>query len=250
MTFNYAVWDFFQPSQLILIAALLAAVFWRRPVGRKLAGVTVGLLLLFGLAPIGNLLLKPLESRFGTPPRIDDVDGIIVLAGSEQVDLSELYAEPQLSAAGDRLTTFLMLAAAHPGARLAHTGAFESHIARALIVGAGVAQSRIVFEDRARNTCESAPAVRELVAPKPGERWLLVTSAMHMPRSMACFRAADWEVIPYPTDFRTGSTPWSYDVLGNLTNLDLAAHEWLGLVYYRLRGYTNDLYPAPVMIEP
>jgi len=250
VTFNYIVWGLFQPSQLILIAAVLAAVFWRRPIGRKLAGATVALLLLFGLAPIGNLLLAPLESRFGPPPRVANVDGIIVLAGSEQVRLSEIYSEPQLSAAGDRLTTFLMLAAAHPQARLAHSGAFESQVARTLILGTGVAPGRIVFEDRARDTCQSAPATRELVAPRPGERWLLVTSAMHMPRSMACFRAADWEVIPYPTDFRTGPTPWSYDVLGNLTNLDLAAHEWLGLLYYRLRGYTNDLYPAPVMIPP
>ena len=250
MTFNYVVWGFLQPSQLILISAVLAAVFWRRPIGRKLAGVTVALLLLFGLLPVGNLLLAPLESRFGTPPRIADVDGIIVLAGSEQVKLSELYSEPLLNEAGDRLTTFLLLAAAHPEARLVHTGAFESQIARTLILGAGVAPSRVVFEDQARDTCESAPATRELVAPQPGERWLLVTSAMHMPRSIACFRAAGWEVIPYATDFRTGSTPWSYDVIGNLTSLDLAAHEWLGLAYYRLRGYTNELYPAPVMIDP
>ena len=251
MTFNYFVWGLLQPSQLILIAAVLAAVFWRRPVGRKLAGATVALLLLFGLAPVGNLLLTPLESRFGPPPRIADIDGIIVLAGSEQVKLSEIYSEPQLNSAGDRLTTFLLLAVAHPDARLAHSGTpRESSVARALILGTGVAPGRIVFEDRARDTCQSALATRDLVVPMPGERWVLVTSAMHMPRSIACFRAADWDVIPYPTDYRTGSTPWSYDLLGNLTNLGLAAHEWLGLLYYRLRGYTNDLYPAPVIIEP
>ena len=245
MTFNYVVWSFLRPSQLILVAAVLAAVLWRRPIGRKLAGVTVVLFLLFGLAPLGNLLIKPLERRFEIPAGIAGVDGIIVLSGSEQVRLSELYSQPQLSAAGDRLTTFLMLAAAHPEARLVHTGAFESHIARSVILGVGVAPSRVVFEDRARNTCESAPAARDLVAPGPGERWLLVTSAVHMPRAVACFRAIDWDVIPYPTDFRTGSRPWSYDLLGNLAALDIAAHEWLGLLYYRLRGYTEDLYPAP-----
>ena len=245
MTFNYVVWSFFQPSQLILLAAVLAAVLWRRPIGRKLAGVTVVLFLLFGLAPLGNLLLNPLERRFEIPASIADVDGIIVLSGSEQVRLSEIYSQPQLSEAGDRLTTFLMLAAAHPEARLVHTGAFQSHIARTLILSVGVAPSRVVFEDRARNTCESAPAARDLIAPGPGERWLLVTSAVHMPRAVACFRAIDWDVIPYPTDFRTGATPWSYDLLGNLAALDIAAHEWLGLLYYRLRGYTEDLYPAP-----
>jgi len=39
--------------------------------------------------------------------------------------------------------------------------------------------------------------------------------------------------------------PWSLDVLNNLAKLDYAAHEWLGLAYYRLRGYTHDLYPGP-----
>jgi uncharacterized SAM-binding protein YcdF (DUF218 family) len=245
VTANYLLWLIVKPSQLILIAAVLAAVFWRRPIGRKFAGATVGLLLLFGFAPVGSLLIEPLESRFAIPAGLSGVDGIIVLAGAEQVELSELHRQPQLTAAGDRLTTFLALAAEYPDARLVHSGAFESQVARALILGAGVAPSRVVFEDRARNTCESAPTTRELVAPSMGERWLLVTSAAHLPRAIACFRAVDWDVIPYPTDFRSGSTPWSYDALGNLATLDLAAHEWLGLLYYRLRGYTDDLYPAP-----
>jgi len=242
---NYLFWLLLRPSQLILIAALLSAVFWRRPVGRKLAGVTVALLLLFGLAPLGGLLIKPLETRFEIPAGISGVDGIIVLSGSEHLGLSELYAQPQISAAGDRLTTFLALAVAHPEARLVYSGGPQTRTARALILGAGVEPSRIVFDEEARNTCESAPATREIAAPSSGERWLLVTSAAHLPRAVACFRAADWDVVPYPTDFRSGARPWSYDLVDNLETLDLAAHEWLGLVYYRLRGYTDDLYPAP-----
>jgi uncharacterized SAM-binding protein YcdF (DUF218 family) len=245
MTANYLIWLIVSPSQLILIAALLAAVFWRRPAGRKLAGMTVALVLLFGVAPLGGLLIKPLETRFEIPAALSRVDGIIVLSGSEQVALSELYSQPQINAAGDRLTTFLALAVAHPEARLVYTGGTQTKAARGLILGAGVAPSRIVFEEEARNTCESAPATRALVAPSSGERWLLVTSAAHLPRAVACFRAADWDVVPYPTDFRSGSTPWSYDLVGNLATLNLAVHEWLGLLYYRLRGYTDDLYPAP-----
>jgi uncharacterized SAM-binding protein YcdF (DUF218 family) len=245
VTANYQVWLFVKPSQIILIAAVLAAVLWRRPVGRKFAGATVVLVLLFALAPLGSLLIEPLESRFEIPSDSSGVDGIIVLAGSELVELSELHSQPQINAAGDRLTTFLMLAARYPEARLVHSGAAESEIARALILGAGVAPNRVAFEDRARNTCDSAPATRALVMPSPGERWLLVTSAAHLPRAVACFRAVDWDVVAYPTDFRSGSTPWSYDALGNLATLDYAAHEWLGLLYYRLRGYTDDLYPAP-----
>jgi uncharacterized SAM-binding protein YcdF (DUF218 family) len=252
VTANYFVWSVVKPSHLILLAAILAAVLWRRPIGRKFAAATVVLLLSLGFAPLGGFLIAPLENRFGIPSGLAHVDGIIVLAGSEQVTLSEFYSQPQLGAAGDRFTTFLELAAAHPEARLVHSGASESEVARTLILGAGVVPSRVAFEDRARSTCESAPTTRALVGPSASERWLLVTSAAHVPRAVACFRAAGWNVIPYPTDFRTGASPWSFDLVSNLDTLDFAAHEWLGLLYYRLRGYTDDLYPAPkpVMIEP
>jgi uncharacterized SAM-binding protein YcdF (DUF218 family) len=245
VTANYVLWLLVKPSQLILLAAVLTVVFGRRRVGRKFAAATVGLFLLFGLAPVGMLAVEPLENRFEIPADTSPVDGIIVLAGAEQVDLSRFHLQPQVNAAGDRLTTFLMLANAHPQARLVHSGALESQIARRLILGAGIESSRVVFEDRARNTCESAPATRALVVPTAGERWLLVTSAAHLPRAVACFRAVEWDVTPYPTDFRAGSSPWSWDVVHNLDTLNFAAHEWLGLLYYRLRGYTDDLYPGP-----
>src|SRR5688572_7770230 len=132
MTANYLIWLIVSPSQLILIAALLAAVFWRRPAGRKLAGMTVALVLLFGVAPLGGLLIKPLETRFEIPAALSRVDGIIVLSGSEQVALSELYSQPQINAAGDRLTTFLALAVAHPEARLVYTGGTQTKAARGL----------------------------------------------------------------------------------------------------------------------
>jgi uncharacterized SAM-binding protein YcdF (DUF218 family) len=227
------------------VAAIVAAIGWRRPIGRRFAGVTVALVLVLGLLPTGWLLLRPLETRFPIPSGITDVDGIVVLAGSEQVELSELYSQPQLGSAGDRLTTFLMLAAAHPSARLVHSGFREEPAARELILGAGVAPSRIVFDDRARNTCGSATEVRALVGPQHGDRWLLVTSASHMPRAVACFRAVGWDIVPYPADFGTDPSPWSSDLVGNLDALDTAAHEWVGLLYYRLLGRTDDLYPAP-----
>ena len=172
--------------------------------------------------------------------------GIIVLAGAEQIVLSVLYRQPQLGSMGDRLTTFLMLANQYPDARLIHSGSLESATAKTLLLGAGVPNERIVFEDRSSDTCESAVRTRSLVDPQPGERWLLVTSAFHLPRAMACFRAVDWEVVPYPADFRRGASPLSLGLVDNLGDLDLATHEWLGLVYYRLRGYTRELFPAPL----
>ena len=82
-----------------------------------------------------------------------------------------------------------------------------------------------------------------------GERWLLVTSAFHMPRSMGIFRKAGFDVEAYPVDWRMGTredlfafTNMSLDGLGRT---DVAVREWIGLVVYRLAGRTSDLLPGP-----
>ena len=66
--------------------------------------------------------------------------------------------------------------------------------------------------------------------------WLLVTSASHMPRAMAEFSATDCQITPYPVDFKTSaSTPWTeYSLADSLTRWQIALHEWLGNLVYRL----------------
>ena len=87
--------------------------------------------------------------------------------------------------------------------------------------------------------------IRTVVEPQAGETWVLVTSAFHLPRAVACFQANDWTIVPYPADFRTGMSPLYLDLLLNLEDLDYAAHEWLGLVWYRINGRTRTLFPRP-----
>jgi len=249
MTDTNIVWLLLQPSHLLAYTAVLGVALWRRPLGRRLLVAAATLLIVLGVLPTAWLLMTPLEQRFPIPADPGRVDGIIVLAGAESARLSKVYAQPLLNSSGDRLTTFLMLARRFPGARLVHSGdtepASQSAAARALLLGVGIDPARIVFETKSRDTCGSPPATRELVKPDPAERWLLVTSAHHMPRSVACYRAAGWDVTPYPTDFRQGPRPFLFRVTDNLADVDDAAHEWVGLLYYRLRGFTNDLFPRP-----
>ena len=234
-----------------MYAAVLGVLLWPWSLGRWCRGLAVILIVLLGVLPTAAYIMRPLEGRFGSPAELERVDGIIVLAGPEITTLSAAYGEPQLSTHGDRLTTFLLLAERFPAARLVHSGSgagrqlSQSQIARTIILGSGVPPERVLFEDRSRNTCESAQLTRDAVSPAADQRWLLVTSAFHMPRSIACFRAADWEVTPYPTDFQRGVIPWSFGLVANLEDFDLAAHEWVGLVYYRLRGFTRELFPRP-----
>jgi uncharacterized SAM-binding protein YcdF (DUF218 family) len=112
----------------------------------------------------------------------------------------------------------------------------------------GISRDRVLLETRSRNTAENAIFTKALVNPKSTERWLLVTSAQHMPRAVGCFRKAGFPVEAYPVGWRTTQ---QFDLFGERTlssglkRLDSAAYEWIGLFAYRVTGRTPALFPAP-----
>src|SRR4029077_16516066 len=113
----------------------------------------------------------------------------------------------------------------------------------------GVAHDRITAEEQSRNTIENAVFSRLLADPKPGERLLLVTSASHMPRAIAAFRAAGFPVEAYPVNWHTRGRRDAAELFpsfaGGLAMTDYAMHEWIGLAAYWLTGKTSELFPAP-----
>lgn len=117
---------------------------------------------------------------------------------------------------------------------ISHNQTTESQVARDNLVMLGLPAQRIEMEERSRTTCEDAVESKAAIQPKPGELWLLVTSASHMPRAMACFRAVGFPVAAYPVDYRARGTAdlWrpTRSVAGGLAAAALAAHEWLGLL--------------------
>ena len=247
---------FIEPDVLLLAAILiglsLGRTRWARK-GRLLAGSSATLLLLIAVVPVGDWLLAPLEQRFPRPPeRPAHVDGIIVLGGAINPEMTALYGIPSLNRHAERMTAFVALARLYPSAKLVFTGGSGSIIpgrppeadgAQQLLGELGVDPSRVIFERRSRNTYENAIFSKELVQPKPGEVWILVTSAMHLPRAVGIFRRAGWPVIAWPVDYETGS---AYDIgFGHLNAIELALHEWSGLLAYRLLGRTDALFPAP-----
>jgi uncharacterized SAM-binding protein YcdF (DUF218 family) len=124
----------------------------------------------------------------------------------------------------------------------------ESDLARDLFASLGLTPDRILFENRSRNTCENAIYTAQLLKPTEQQKWVLVTSAMDMPRAVGAFRRAGFQVLPYPVDYTTGKRA-TFDlspaVGRNLGSIDHAIHEWLGLVAYRLLGCTDSLFPKP-----
>jgi uncharacterized SAM-binding protein YcdF (DUF218 family) len=241
-----------------LFGALLLATRFSS-LGRKLLIASVVLLAICGFSPLGNWVLYPLEQRFppwdaarGAP------DGIVVLGGSIDPDISIARGVPVVRAAGDRLIAAASLARRYPNARIVFTGgsanlisndAKEADYAMEIFENLGVSRERLTMERRARNTQENAEFSKALAAPKSGERWLLVTSAYHMPRSVGLFRKAGFAVEPYPVDWRVGGaadllTFWIFSVEG-LSSVDVGVREWIGLAAYRISGKTDEFFPGP-----
>lgn len=229
--------------------------------GRRLVVASILLLALVGFSPLGNLLMQPLEDRFpawgegsGRSP-----DGIIVLGGGISPDVSAARGVPALNESGERLTATVDLARRYPQARVVFTGGDttlvfekgnEASAARQFFDAMGLPSDRILYEDRSRNTDENARFSKALVDPKPGERWLLVTSAYHMPRAMGVFRSAGFAVEPYPVDWRTEGAPIRFEpfpaLADGLKRTDTAVREWVGLLIYWLTGRSRELFPGPV----
>jgi uncharacterized SAM-binding protein YcdF (DUF218 family) len=118
--------------------------------------------------------------------------------------------------------------------RLVPTGTTEAELAGVFFSELGVDMKRVTLESNARTTRENAKRVAALLGERCKQPWLLVTSAWHMPRSMAEFQAVGCNVTAYPVDFRTGKeTPWTeYSMVSSLMAWQTALHELLGMVVY------------------
>lgn len=120
---------------------------------------------------------------------------------------------------------------------------------RRLWLSLGMPLERMVFENSSRNTFENAILTKEMLKPKPGEKWLLLTSAWHMPRSIGVFRQAGFDVVPYSTEYRTFGDYRDYvpsgEALNSLELVQIAVHEWLGLSVYGATNKTSALFPNP-----
>lgn len=246
---------------LAIILAIGIVMLWTKRYLRygrallsALALITAGLL----ISPLQPWLTETLENRFPeNPPLPAHIDGIIVLGGAIEPLISEARHRSTLNDGAERLTAAVMLSKAHPEAMVLYTGgsadplrqdATEAPWAADLLTNLGVPPDRLLAEGKSRNTFENALLSQDMVKPQPGQVWVLVTSARHMPRSVGIFNRLNWPVIPYPVDYQSGGDlPWTNGdiVLRRVRLLAVALHEWIGLAYYALNGWTDRLFPGP-----
>ena len=128
----------------------------------------------------------------------------------------------------------LVLARSHPKAKLVITGEGEATLHS--VIGTERGDQRLLIEGKAKNTYENAVFTARLINPKAKERWVLVTSASHMPRAIGCFRRAGVSVEAWPVP--DAADDW-------IDYFSRATHEWGGLFVYWVQGRTDSLFPAP-----
>ncbi len=248
------------PSNLLTLSAVvgLALLFiWLRA-GRIAIALTVVAFAVAALGPLGNILLSPLEHRFPERmyPAREGLKGIIVLAGSYDEIRHPYLSNIVLEEDTEPLALVVDLARRYPDAKIIVSGGStfahqisEASVMKEYFASFGIDPRRIVTEDQSLTTKQHAQFTADLLHPSPSSRWLLLTYGHLMPRAVGAFRKAGFDIFPFPIHLRTGgwNDMWKPDRTSseNLRKLDMAAYEWLGLVYYKLKGYSDELFPGP-----
>jgi uncharacterized SAM-binding protein YcdF (DUF218 family) len=248
-------WALLQPSSLLVgVIALALLTLWLRWTAVAASLLTLFLLTVAAVVvlPVGEWLAAPLEDHVERAPLPARVDGIVVLGGAVDWRVTAARQQLALNAAGERVAAAAALAQRYPDATLVFTGIFADAFANdfrpagsdaSLFFGENFAGRDLRFLGEARSTYEDALLALQEVEPGAGETWLLVTSALHMPRALATFRTLGWTLTPYPVDYRTTGRPelrFNWDVATTLADLDRAVREWGALEVYRRSGRISD----------
>lgn len=254
-------WFFAQPLNFaifLLAAGLVFSLFGQRRMFRISVLASLLILALSTWTSLGSLMLNPLEERFPRPAQPANVAGIVVLGGGFEGAINLARGGYELNSGGDRFVETAILARRYPEAKIVISGGSgalmldgegDADTAPRLLEALGVSRERMILENQSRNTFENAEFSKELVTPGPDETWLLVTSAFHMPRSMALFAKAGFPVVAWPVDYRTsgqeGIGLFTDNPADSLQNTTMAMREWIGLWAYWLSGRIDAPFPGP-----
>ena len=238
-------------SMFCLVASGLFLLI-RAKLMARLCLILAGVLpLMYSWTFFGAQLVRPLENYADMPTKqaLDRAVGIIVLGGyAGNGMISADRQEPQIGGAGERLFKAVELARLYPqkqvwfsgfSGQLLPKGWSEDESTAYLLTQLGLPVTRFSFEARSRNTFQNAAFMFDELHPSDDQDWVLVTSASHMKRALASFKAAGWSgLIPYPVDFQTTSTPhWGqFSPNQGFSLVKTGLHEHIGYLAYWLSG--------------
>jgi uncharacterized SAM-binding protein YcdF (DUF218 family) len=246
------LWALLQPSSLLVIlvaVALLASWLRAHALAASVLTLVLAAIAMAVVLPVTEWIAGPLEEQVTPAPLPASADGILVLGGAVEWRITAARGQLTLNQAAERVVAAAALAQRYPEARLVFTGVFGETFAqdfraqpteRSLFFGPAFAGREVHYLGAARSTFEDALHALRETPPAPGETWLLITSALHMPRALATFRTQGWTtLLPYPVDYRTTGSAlprFDWDVSGTLADLDAAVREWGALQVYRRTG--------------
>ena len=240
---------------MVWVVAILVIGLWcnRRTPNKTSRWIysAVALIVLLGWKPLPGMGIAQLERQYPEMAPGQDLSayqGVVVLGGAMDAGaVAQGRLQPVLNGAAERMTAAAALSRSQPHLKMIFTGGEGSYFgsgpneaqrAQVFFAAMGVPAQQVTMEDQSRNTYENAVLSARLSGVDVRQKWLLVTSAWHMPRAMATFQKAGWNVTAYPVDFRsTAHVDWTdYNTTGGLECWDLLLHEWIGLLAYRIAG--------------
>jgi uncharacterized SAM-binding protein YcdF (DUF218 family) len=247
------VWGILAPTTLVIvlmIALILALIYCKGHHFnqiKRIALYVVAFMAVLLVLPIGDWMLHPWETRYPPIALPGKVNGIVVLGGAVDPVQTAYYNQIAINSHAERIAILPWLIHHYPHAMVIYSGGSgyvydqdkkEAEVARRLLQTWNVPLKMVVFERNSRNTFENAVESKKLAKPKPFEKWLLVTSAVHMPRAKAIFDKQDWTMIPFPVDFHADPHPpvLCFCAGDNLGKIEELVHEMIGMVVYKLTG--------------
>lgn len=258
-------WFFLQPSNLIvflLIISSLGVIYLNTGSKRYKLCIMTNLttILILGTISFTNFaswIMWPLEARFSEYRHLDTQEkysGIILLAGSERTIISTYVDQPTFSNAGERLYQTVSAAKIFPNLPIIHSGGTkrrpnewsENEVAKVFFIDNQIDLKRVRFDEKSYNTYSNAKESKKLFEDHENEKWLLITSAFHMPRAVGAFQKVGINIHPYPVDYRTPLKYYTFFRLSmseNFRIFDLAIHEYLGLIAYYFTGRSSSIFP-------
>lgn len=240
-------------SWVIVLLALGLIVMQHRPLlGKRLCTAALAVLVLIGWQLPINTLMHQLETRspaLDPYASLDNYAGVVVLGGAlERSVMWKPKGRIALNNGAERMTVPVGLMQRNPQLKLLFTGGEGSLVKQELTEAdrakiyfdlMGVDGSRVIYEARSNTTFDNAVMSAELPGVDKTQPWLLLTTAAHMPRSLAVFRKVGWNVTAYPVDFRTPDTTtgwFDYSLEGGAQRWYYTLHEIAGFWAYRLAG--------------
>jgi uncharacterized SAM-binding protein YcdF (DUF218 family) len=219
----------FMAFTLVTACLLHLVTAWRRAAMALLWTASLTLFA-FVFLPLDVWLAAPIE-RHAPPSNLPArIDGILVLGGNP----ARTHAGAALAQRYPKAVLLFSGGASGP------SGINHAREAGAFYRSLGLAPSRLLLEDRSVNTRESLVRARAMAQRVPGKTWLLVTSAVHMPRAYGVARKIGWNVIPYSSDyisrFNGNAPPPSFNAAQKMVSAGRALHEYVGLWLYRREG--------------